>query len=160
MRDFAGQLKASIGPELRPALRQIGTHDPRITWYSDCRFPRLIDQLKLLEMQRGQRSRQREIEIYGREIAARLAGPELVLMVAARPDYILFRLEAPRRLREEGRPMPPVHLWLQSRVGPKMQQMVLFGNRPPPWPEPPLEPPSEVLGTSRPASAPGPVGDG
>jgi len=45
--------------------------------------------------------------------------------------------------------MPPVHLWLQTRVGSKDRQFVLFANRPPPWPEPALSPPSERLEQAR-----------
>ena len=83
----------------------------------------------------------------------RLSGSALALFVASRPDYLLFLLEAPARLVERGRSMPPVHLWLQSRVGTKDRHFVLFGNQPPPWPEPELTPPSDRLDKAR-AAAP------
>jgi hypothetical protein len=84
-----------------------------------------------------------------------LEGPERVLFVSTRVDYIRFCTEARRLLAESGRPMPPVYLWLQTRVGPPHHHQVLFGNEPPPWPEPVLDPPSAALGrrlSSQPAS--------
>ena len=87
----------------------------------------------------------REILIIGEELVDRLAGAELALFVASRSDYVTFLLEAPDRLAVHGRAMPPVHLWIQTRVGPKSQQFVLFGNQPPPWPEPELSPPSDRM---------------
>lgn len=168
--DFATQLRERIGPELQPWLRQVGSQDARIVWYSDYRFPRVVDQLELLRLEGRKRSLRREIELIGAEIVDRLAGNELTLLVAARADYLTFLIEAPPRLAARGHTMPPVHLWLQTRVGPKQRHFVVFGNRPPPWPEPDLDPPSErleharvvrALGappTSAPFSAPAPGG--
>ncbi len=143
--DFAGQLRERIGPDLRRNLWQIGSQDSRIIWYSDIRFPRIIDQLELLRRQSNRRSLERETELVGREMIDRLSGPDRVLLVASRADYVRFLTEAPARLSAEGRSIPPVHLWLQTRVGPKNRHFVLFGNRPPPWPEPALWPPSQQL---------------
>ncbi len=147
--DFATQLEQRIDPGDWDKLRQIGSQDPRITWYSNVRFPRLIDQLKLLEMQGGQRSLEREREIYGQELVDQLSADELILLVASRPHYIDFLIEAPPALAEQGRPMPPAHLWLQTHLGSKGRHYVIFGNQPPPWPEPRIEPPSERLDAAR-----------
>jgi 4-amino-4-deoxy-L-arabinose transferase-like glycosyltransferase len=143
--DFSAQLTEKLDPALLTHVRQIGSQDARIIWYSDCRFPRIIDQLELLRLQQGRRSLRREVELVGEELVNQLAGDELALFVAARSDYITFLLVAPRRLAELGRQMPPAHLWLQTRVGPKNQHFVLFGNRSPPWPEPKLNPPSDRM---------------
>lgn len=143
--DFARQLHEKIEPGLQADLRQIGSQDARIIWNSNYHFPRIIDQLELLEMQGGRRSLAHEIELVGREMINQLAGDKLVLLVASRPHYIDFLIQAPPRLAEEGRAMPPVHLWLQTALGPKNQHFVIFSNQPPPWPEPELSPPSERL---------------
>lgn len=150
--DFAAQLTEKIDPAQYASIRQVGSQSSRIIWYGDCRFPRVIDQLELLRMQGNRRSVKREIELIGEEIVNRLVGQDLALFVASRPDYLLFLLEAPTRLADRGRTMPPVHLWLQSRVGTKDRHFVLFGNRPPPWPEPELTPPSDRLDKARAAA--------
>jgi 4-amino-4-deoxy-L-arabinose transferase-like glycosyltransferase len=139
--EFATLLRTRLDPEQLGWLRQVGTHEPRITWYGDVRFPRVIDQLELLRLQDNRRNRQREIELIGRKMVDLLERDEPVLFVIPRPDFIRFQALAPQRLAELGRPMPPVHLWLQARQTPKYQQTILFGNRPPPWPEEPLTPP-------------------
>ncbi|HMQ14600.1 MAG TPA: hypothetical protein PKC49_01385, partial [Phycisphaerae bacterium] len=138
-RDFAQQLRA-LPPELRPALRQVAQQDPRITWYSDVRFPRVVDQLDLLREQDGRRNLQHEIEVVGRQIVAGLAGDELALFVAAPGDFALFQALAPSRLAAADHPPPPLHVWMVARVGRPDQRYILFGNRPPPWPEPVLHP--------------------
>jgi 4-amino-4-deoxy-L-arabinose transferase-like glycosyltransferase len=144
--DFAKQLQQRIDPGRQGQLRQIGSQDSRITWYSDYRFPRLIDQLDLLGRQGGRRSEKREREIYGREMLAELSGPVPVLLVASRPYYVDFLLHAPLLAAAEGRPMPDVYLWVQTQTGRQSTHYVVFGNRPPPpWPEPELQPPSERL---------------
>ena len=147
--DFATQLRERVDPGLQANMRQIGSQDSRITWYSDYRFPRIIDQLELLRMQGGSRSREHEIELVGEEMVNQLSGDELVLLVASRPHYVDFLVKAPPKLAERGRTMPPVHIWLQTEVGTKMRQFILFSNRPPPWPEPALDPPSERLDAAR-----------
>jgi len=144
-RDFAAQLRERIDPSLRPNIYQIAQQDPRISWYSDVRFPRLVDQLELLRMAGGRRSLKRERRIIGEEAIRRLSGTEPVLLVASRGDYELFHVEAPRFLAEQGRAMPRTYLWLQTRVGSKRKQSVLFSNIPPPWPEEPLTPLSDML---------------
>lgn len=144
--NFAEQLQARIDPALQESMRQIGSQDPRIIWYSDYRFPRIIDQLELLRMQGGQRSLARETELVGEEMVNQLADDKLVLMVASRPYYVDFLVIAPPLLADQGREMPPVHLWLESGLGANKHHFVLFSNRPPPsWPEPELTPPSKRL---------------
>lgn len=87
-------------------------------------------------------------------MVSQLADDELVLLVASRPDYVNFLIEAPPRLTERGHSMPPVHLWLQTTVGTKTRQFVLFSNRPPPWSETALTPPSERLEEARATGTP------
>jgi len=143
-RDFAAQLK-QLDVGQRAALRQVAQQDPRIIWHSGVRFPRVIDQLKLLEEQGGQRSLAREERLVFDEMTRQLAEPALVLFVAAREHYVRFLTEGPPMLAASERPWPPTYLWLQTRVGSKRSQFVVFGNQPPPWPEPPLTPPSAKL---------------
>lgn len=125
-----------VPPGQRSLLRNVGTHEPRIIWYSDVRFGRLIDQLELLEEQGGRRSLEYEVRRYGEEITKCLAAPEPVLLVASAPDFLMYLARAPEALEAEGRSIPPLHLWLQTRSGTMDRQMVLFGNRKPPFDEP------------------------
>ncbi len=127
-----------VPPGQRALLRNVGTHEPRVIWYSDLRFPRLIDQLELLAEQSGRRSLDYEKRRYGEEIVRRLESDEPVLLVASLADFWTLLTEAPPQLEAAGRPLPPLHLWIQSRYGRLDQQMVLFGNRPPAHGEPPL----------------------
>jgi len=143
--DFATQLQQKIDPALRDRIRQVGSQDSRIIWYSDVRFPRIIDQLELLRLQGGQRSLERETQLVGHAMADALAGDDPVLLVASRPYFVDFLTLAPAELAALDRHMPPVYIWLQTSLGPKKKHFVLFGNRPPPWPEPALQPPSERL---------------
>ena len=143
-RDFAEQLR-NLTPTQQAALRQIGHQDPRVIWHSDVRFPRIIDQLDLLERQGGQRSLEREERIVFDQMIDDLEGDDLVLYVIVRSRYVQFLAQGPQVLAETGRAMPATHLWLQTRVGPKHKQYIVFGNHQPPWPEPALSPPSEKL---------------
>jgi hypothetical protein len=70
---------------------------------------------------------------------------ELTLFVTRRAEYIEFLLEAPELLAAEGESAPPTYLWMQNHCGTMLKRMVLFGNQPPPWPEPALDPPCERL---------------
>lgn len=142
-RDFAAQLRA-LAPEHRARLRQIAHQDPRVIWYGDVRFPRVIDQLKLLEMQGGRRDRERERRLVGEEMVRRIESDELALFVANPEDYVSFHVAAPRELAEQGRTLPPTYVWLTARVGHPKHRMLVFGNRPPPWPEPELALPEKV----------------
>ena len=137
--DFAQQIRDKVPAESYANVLYVGSQDSRIIWYGDFRFPRAIDQLELLEEQGGQRSLDYEIRRYGEEMVKHLESDEQVLMVAALfNDYLMFINEAPRELAKSGRSMPPVHLWLQSQYGREDRHFVLFGNRPPPYPEPEL----------------------
>jgi len=138
-RDFAAQLRAHIPPGDVPLIRQIAQQDPRVIWYSDYRFPRVIDQLELLADQRGSRSLEYEYQRVAEEVVSLLQSPERVLFVASLQHLAEFEAVAPLWLKQEGRALPPVHIWLRSRLGREHEQTVLFGNRPPPWPEPEFE---------------------
>ncbi len=145
--DFATQLADArrIPPGYRAHLRQIGSQDSRIIWYSDVRFPRLIDQLDLLLEQDGRRDLQYEMRRYGEEMVDELAADDPILMVASLPDYLEFVNEAPPMLAAEGRPLPPLHLWIQTRYGTEDRHYVVFGNKPPRFPESDLHLRPEVL---------------
>lgn len=142
--DFARQLETHVPPERRAALRQVGTHDSRIIWCSDLRFPRVIDQLELLREQQGRRSLEYEFRRYGQEMVRLLADEQLHLFVAPLETFLMFRLEAPAELARTGQALPPLHLWLQTRYGDFGRHFVLFGNRPPPFPAPELRVPDKV----------------
>ncbi len=144
--EFAHQLRDKLPEEYHAGLKQIGSQDSRIIWYSDVRFPRIIDQLDLLEMQGGdKRDLRKEERIVANEMIRQLQGEEPVLFVASRPHYVRFLIEAPRQLAEEGREFPESHLWLQTSIGQRHKHFILFGNNKPPWPEPELTPPSQRL---------------
>jgi 4-amino-4-deoxy-L-arabinose transferase-like glycosyltransferase len=143
--DFAEQLAdpARVAPALRPQLRNAGSQDSRIIWYSDVRIPRVIDQLELLAEQAGRRSLAYEIRRTAEEMLKGLAGDEPVLYVATLEDYDKLLRKAPAELARTEQTMPPTHLWLQTRYGAPKHQYVLFGNRPPPFAAPELRLPEE-----------------
>ena len=160
--DFAQQLADPriVPPGQHQLLRQIGTQDSRIIWYSGLRFPRLIDQLALLQEQNGRRSLEYEVRRYGQEMIDRLERDEPVLLVAALGDYYLFLRDAPAELAQLGRKIPPHYLWLQTRYGREDTHFVVFGNRPPRFAAPELRIPAKwrarlAATGSRPAALPG-----
>lgn len=138
-RDFAVQLRDKLSAEEKATLRQIAQQDSRITWYSDVRYPRVIDQLKLLEMTGGKRNRDQEIEIVGAEMIRRLEGESLALFVATPGDYLMFFIKAPLELAKRGRAMPPTYTWIYANVGRWDHRYIVFGNKPPAWEAPKLE---------------------
>lgn len=144
LREFSGQLRDRLGDEQRTALRQVAVQDPRVIWYSDVRFPRAIDQLRLLEMQGGKRSRETETRLIGEEIVRRLEARQLALFLATSVDYVTFELLAPMELARLGREMPARYVWLYSRLGRFDQRFVVFGNQPPPWMPPTIELPDKL----------------
>ncbi len=149
--DFATQLRTRLPQEILSGgvIRHVGSQDSRVNWYGDVRFPRVIDQLELLERQGGRRSLEFEKRAIAEEMIARLAAPDLYLLAATRFDYVRFQQQGGLELARAGRELPRTYLWLQSQVGPKSRHYVLFGNQPPPWGEPPLTPPSEELQKAR-----------
>ncbi len=43
----------------------------------------------------------------------------------------------PERLaQQEGRALPETYVWLTARVGKPDHRFIVFGNQPPPWPQP------------------------
>lgn len=144
-RDFAAQLRERIPPEYQSRMFQIAAQDSRVTWYSNYRWPRIVDQLALLGEQKGRRTMEYERRRIAEEAVRKLAEPDLVLLVASREHYVEFLTAAPLELAAEGRAMPRTYLWLQTAAGHHTRHQVLIGNRPPPWPEPPLTPPSAAL---------------
>lgn len=179
--DFARQMRERVPAEIiRKNTFQVAQQDSRVIWYGDVRFPRVIDQLELLNMQGGKRSRQREIEIVAGRMIEKLKGPELVLFVSDPEAYVMFHSsEAADLMRKKGIARPGTFVWLTANVGRPDHRYVLFGNRPPPWPQPKLALPQKVLmrlgdgvereatvsqpdsgPTSRPAAAPAAAPDG
>ncbi|HRT43107.1 MAG TPA: glycosyltransferase family 39 protein [Phycisphaerae bacterium] len=162
---FAAELRERVPPALRADMYDIATHEPRITWYGDVRFPRIIDQLALLAEQGGRRDRDYEARRIGEEVITRLSGTQPLLLVARLEDYLKLLAVAPQELAAAGRTMPAHHLWLQTPYGDFKRHFVLFGNVPPPWPEPELKIPDglpdqarqkimSILAAAQPASAP------
>lgn len=140
--NFAEQLHEKIPADLRPYLRNIGSQDARIIWYSDVRVPRIIDQLELLKMQGGRRSLETETRLVAEEMVTQLSGEKPALLLASRVDYMRFLIEAPPEMAQRGKPFPKTYLWLQTGIGKRPDRhFVVFGNKPPPWPEPSLNPP-------------------
>ncbi len=133
--DLAAQIRRIPEP-LRARLRFIGQQDPRIIWYADVPIPRIIDQLELLRLEGGRRDLRIEMRILGQRMLEQLQRPEPVLLVASPARYVQFMTLAPRELIRQGRAMPPTHIWCVARVGKPNQRFIVFGNQPPPWPEP------------------------
>ncbi len=152
--DFVEQVRERLDEPTRARLMQVGQHDSRIVWYGDLRYPRLIDQFELLRRLGGERSLAREMRLIGEEILQRLEGSEPVLLVASRPDFVLFLAKARDEMEAAGKPMPPVHLWIQTRIGRPARHFVVFSNQPPPWPEPELTPPARMLESRRTGTQP------
>ncbi len=138
-KDFAAQL-ASLAPEHQPQLRQVAHQDPRYIWYSDVRFPRVIDQLELLETVGGRRDPQREILVLGEEMIEQLQLKNLVLFVASPEHYVFFHAASPVLLALEARNAPKTYVWRTATTGRVDRRYIVFGNRPPPWDEPELPP--------------------
>ena len=138
--DIAQQMH-KLSPDQQTALRQVAHQDPRIIWYSDVRFPRVIDQLEMLEMQGGVRNLERERRLVGERMIDLLEAPELALFVTAPFDYLAFQTEGEVELEKAGREMPENHVWLQATVGGIKDRFIVFGNHAPPWPEPKVNPP-------------------
>lgn len=141
-KDFAEQLR-NLAPEHRAALRQIAQQDPRYIWYSDVRFPRVIDQLALLDEQGGRRDLSYETRRYLEESVRLLRHRSLTLLVTS-ADYYGYFLTDLRELWEfEDREYPEFHPWLQARVGRANRRYLVLGNQPPPWPAPTIVLPAE-----------------
>lgn len=136
-KDFAEQLK-TLSPEHRASIKQVAQQDPRYIWYSDVRFPRVIDQLELLRMEGGRRDVEFEMRKIGEEMIRLLEGNQLALFVASPKHYVRFHSRAQVELEREGRSLPKTYVWMQSRVGHWSRRYILFSNQSPPWPEPEL----------------------
>ncbi len=134
-RDFAARL-AALPVEYRPKLRQIAHQDARVVWYSDVRYPRIIDQLELLKLQGGRRNRERETELVARRMFDELSAPELRLLVSSFEDFVRFHVAGPPALADAARPFPKTYVWITGGVGRPDQRYVVYGNQPPPWPAP------------------------
>ena len=137
-KDFAAQL-TTLSPEHRAAIKQIAQQDPRYIWYSDVRFPRIIDQLDLLKEQGGRRNLEYETRRILEELVRLLEGDELALFVASPNHYGRMMTEFRTAWEKEGHAFPDTYLWIQARVGRADRRYVLFGNRPAPWEPPELK---------------------
>ncbi|MBI5863746.1 MAG: glycosyltransferase family 39 protein [Planctomycetes bacterium] len=159
--DFANQLRDKLTPQQQACLFQVAQQDSRVVWYSNVRFPRIIDQLKLLKMQDGRRSVETEERLVALEMINKLKSPELALFVIEPELYIRFHSqEAIDRMRAEGVVRPRTWIWLTGRVGRPDHRYILFGNQPPPWPEPKLALPEKFLNlivSQTPSAAGGPA---
>lgn len=143
--DFAEQLRERVPAELRPHIAQVAQQDPRIIWHSDVRIPRVIDQLVLLKMQGGRRSREAETRIIAEEMIRRLRGDQPALFVIEPTVYAAFLIGGTAELEKRGERMPACHVWLTGRIGRPDHRYVLFGNRPPPWTEPRFGLPRRII---------------
>ena len=136
-KDFAEQFK-TLSPEHRAALKQVAQQDPRYIWYSDVRFPRVIDQLQLLREEGGRRDVAYEMHRIGEEVVRQLEGDQLALFVSSSMHYVLLHAASREVLALEGRTVPQTHIWRIATTGRLDRRYVLYGNRPPPWGEVPL----------------------
>ena len=103
------------------------------------RFPRVIEQLGLLEEQGGRRDLDYEIPRLAEETVRLLESDQLALFVASPKHYVCFLTEMRDEWERKEQTLPTTHLWMQSRVGREDRRYVLFGNQPPPWQPPQLQ---------------------
>ncbi|GMU84170.1 MAG: hypothetical protein AMXMBFR47_40400 [Planctomycetota bacterium] len=144
--DFGHQLRDRVPVEMRGSIFQVAQQDPRITWHSDVRFPRIVDQIELLKKQGGARTRAAEERIVAEAMIERLRGDAPVLLVCDPLSFVRFHsAEAADAMRAERVYRPKTYLWLVARTGRLDHRFVLFSNKPPPWPEPALPFPAESL---------------
>lgn len=144
--DFAHQLRDRVPVEMRGSIFQVAQQDPRITWHSDVRFPRVINQIELLRKQGGARTRAGEERLVAEAMIERLSGEAPVLLVCDPVSFVKFHsAEAAEAMRAAGVYRPRTYLWLVAREGRLDHRFVLFSNQPPPWPEPAPPFPAEVL---------------
>lgn len=139
-RDLAAQMQ-QLTPEQRGKLKQIAHQDPRILWYGDIAFPRIIDQLDLLEMVGGERSIILETRLVGEEMIRQLQGDELSLMVTSAGHYVLFVTDGRATVEHEGVEWPEHHVWMIANKGHWAKRYLIISNQPPPWDEPALPEP-------------------
>jgi len=137
--DFALQIRDRLTPEQKKALRQVAQQDSRVIWYSDVRYPRVIDQLELLKRQGGKRDQLRERVEIATEMVNGLRSPDLALYVTELESYIVFTEGAGQVLAQRGESLPPYHVWIVGRVGRPDHRMIVFGNQRPPWESPAIE---------------------
>lgn len=131
-RDFANQVQQHVPRGQVEQMRQIANHDPRVVWYGDLRFPRLINQLDMLADQHGRRETAYEYQRYGEEIFRQLSGPQPCLLVMGFVEYAMFMTVVNEAAQQLGRAAPEVHVWLRSQYGNPFKSVLLVSNRPPP----------------------------
>ncbi len=132
-KDFSQQLIERVPRADQRIMRQIAQQDPRIMWYSDYRFPRILDQLQLLEEQDGVRDLTYERRRIGEAIIEALRGEERALMVVSLLDFIEFDTVAPVAAAQQGESMPEYYVWLRSSVGRPDRHYLLISNQRPEW---------------------------
>jgi 4-amino-4-deoxy-L-arabinose transferase-like glycosyltransferase len=148
-RDFARQLQDAVAPQDVSRIFMVAQQEPRIIWFSDYRFPRVLPALEQLQRTSGRRDQAQEKRMVAERMIELLERDEPVYLVAHRGHYVEFLTDAPEHLAAEGRALPALYLWLETRVGHKSHHYVMFSNRRPPWPELALEPPSAKLQAAR-----------
>lgn len=131
--DFAQRLRA-LPPQAKASLEMIAQQDPRHIWLSDVRFPRVVDQLVLLEEQGGERNLEFEIRRVAETMLEKLQRNQLTLFVASPEHYALFHAWVPCELAKRGEAMPPTWVWTVAQAGQPDHRYLVFGNRPPPTP--------------------------
>ena len=136
-RDLAVQLER-LTPEQQSALVQVAHQDPRYIWYSDIRFPRIIDQLELLDEQDGKRNVEYEKVRVGEEMMRLLTADKLALMVIGPGHYLLWQADGRHALEEHGKQLPKSYPWIVAQHGRWDRRYMVIGNQTPPWEIPAL----------------------
>lgn len=136
---FAQQLSRELDKKYRKNLWQVAQQNPTIIWHSDVRFPRVKDQLELLEEQGGVRDLETEYGKILEAIVEKMRSDDVALFVITR-EYWEIRHHLMHYIEGE---FPETYLWIQSDEGTIKNQTLLIGNQPPPWPEPSLRQPDK-----------------
>lgn len=134
--DAARQIVTRLPADMQAKLKFVGSQDAQLIWYGNLRIPRVLQFMDQVAKEGGKRSQAAEERAVAEAMIRDLASSEPVLLVSPRFYYVRFLREAPAALAAQGQAMPRTYVWLESSVGAKAKRTVVFGNQPPPWPEP------------------------
>ncbi|MGE3181864.1 MAG: hypothetical protein AB7N71_09550, partial [Phycisphaerae bacterium] len=145
-RDFAAQLQQALPRDeaeklaAQRRLVQVAHQDPRIIWYSDYRFPRIVDEFEILKEQEGVRDKAYEWRRVGEEILELLRSDKPAYIVIGIQEYVQFIAVAEALAREYALELPEIHLWIKPNYGRPDRNALMISNVPRPEGDlPPIE---------------------
>lgn len=137
-RDFAAQFREAL-PADRAAqlasehrLVQVAHQDPRIIWFADYRYPRIVDEFEILKEQDGIRDKAYEWRRVGEEIVRMLRSDEPSFIVIGFREFVQFRAVAEELAEQYDLEVPDIHVWVFPRYGRPDRNALLISNVPRP----------------------------